>query len=258
MLVEGQKKTSPFMILKEVYSTLLLIFCSVIVMTLIFTRNTSISNDAHPILAFFVLWLAIIWLAYVEGGQASLVGLPAVDQRLYADSHPTTHKIMTVVNTGDNLDRYLMGRQFMVLALVFVENLCAHPKNEDEKILGMPLFVNKMFLGTGLAIFFMTAMIGKISAQVNASRCMLDYVNNFFAYFTFQVSRFIEATGLLHCCYLVQMMFAKLSGNPLESREAARTTTQELFFWARVLVSLTILIFAFVVTFTALLNGQTT
>ena len=95
----------------------------------------------------------------VEGGQASLVGLPPVEMALYEASHPILHKIMTVINKGDNLDRYLMGRQLLVLALVFLENLADHPVDESLQILGMPLWVNKALLGTGLGLFFMTAMI---------------------------------------------------------------------------------------------------
>lgn len=263
MLVENSdndssKSKSAWMYFKEIYSTLLLIFCSVIVVALIFGDNTNLAQDTHPVVAFIILWVSIIWLSYVEGGQASLVGLPPVEMSLYKASHPTTHKIMQTVNRGDSLDRYLMGRQFMVLALVFVENLCAHPVDEKMSVLGLPKFVNDSLLSTGLAIFFMTAMIGKISAQVNASRCMLDYVDNFFAYFTFQVSRLIEASGLLHCCYPVQILFAKLSGQPLESKEDPRTPVQSLFFWARVVLSTAILIFSFAVTLKALFNGQTT
>ena len=227
-------------------------------MTVIFTGGSKVAADAHPSVAFIVLWLAIIWLTMVEGGQASLVGLPPVDMELYKESHPTSHKIMQIVNRGDNLDRYLMGRQFMVLALVFIENICADPLDKEEQILGMPIIINKIFLNTGLAIFFMTAMIGKISAQVNASRCMLDYVNTYFALFTFQVARLIEASGLLHCCYLVQIFFAWAAGTPLETNEAPRNATQTLFYWGRVLLSLAILAFAFAVTLTALFNGQTT
>ena len=101
-------------------------------------------------------------------------------------------------------------------------------------------------------------MIGKISAQVNASRCMLDYVNSYFAYFTMHVSRLIEVSGLLHCCYLAQMLFAKLAGHEIESKEAPRSTLQNIFFWLRIIVSLAILCFAFAVTLTCLFNGQTT
>jgi hypothetical protein len=250
--------SNPGKIFRDVYSTILLIFCTVIMMSVIFSENTRVASNLHPLVAFFGLWLGLIWLSMVEGGQASLVGLPPVDMDLYKDSHPTTHKIMQVVNKGDNLDRYLMGRQFMVLALVFVENLCGDPLDKEAQVLGMPVIINKIFLNTGLALFFMTAMIGKISAQVNASRCMLDYANNYFAYFTFQVARVIEASGLLHCCYPVQIFFAWAAGQPLVSNEAPRTGTQNLFFWGRVLLSLAILVFAYAVTLFALFNGQTT
>ena len=242
---------------RNVYSTLLLIFCTVIVMAVIFTDNTTLSEDVSSWLAFCVLWVALLWLSMVEGGQASLVGLPPVDMDLYKDSHPTSHKIMMTVNKGDNLDRYLMGRQFMVLALVFIENLCGEPV-EGAEVLGLPDAVIKVFLGSGLALFFMTAMIAKISSQVNASRCMLDYVNNYFAVFTMRVAMAIEASGLLHCCYLVQMFFAWAAGQPLQTKEAPRTALQNVFFWGRVLLSLAILAFAFAVTLSALFNGQTT
>lgn len=243
---------------KEIYSSALLIFSTVICMALIFTDNTTVSAGTHPAVAFCVLWAALLWLSWVEGGQASLVGLPPVAMELYKESHPTTHKIMSVVNKGDNLDRYLMGRQFMVLALVFVESLCTHAVDGSKPILGMPIMVNKILVDTGLAVFFMTAMIAKISAQVNASRCMLDYVNNFGNYFTFQTARLIEASGLLHCCYPVQMFFSWVSGQPLLSNEAPRNLTQSLFYWTRVLVSAAILVFSFSVTLYALFNGQTT
>jgi hypothetical protein len=261
MLQENKKKPitdkGAFMWFKEVYSTLLLIFCTVIVLTVIFDQNTKLSESSSWV-AFFVFWIALYWLSMVEGGQASLVGLPPVEMSLYEKSHPTTHKIMKVINLGDNLDRYLMGRQFMVLALVFVENLCAHAIDAEMPILGMPIVINNLFLDTGLAVFFMTAMIGKISAQVNASRCMLDYVNTIFASFTMQTARLIEVSGLLHCCYPVQMFFAWASGHPLVSKEAPRTAVQNIFFWSRVLISSAILAFSFAVTLSALFNGQTT
>lgn len=261
MLTEDTSRNSSskgiFMWFKEIYSTCLLIFCSIIVLTVIFEKNTKLSESSSWA-AFFVFWVALYWLSMVEGGQASLVGLPPVDMELYKDSHPTTHKIMKVINRGDTLDRYLMGRQFMVLALVFVENLCAHANDSSLPILGMPIVINKIFLDTGLAVFFMTAMIGKISAQVNASRCMLDYVNNFFAYFTMQTARLIEVSGLLHCCYPVQIFFARAAGQPLESKEPPRSLVQNIFFWSRVLLSTAILAFAFAVTLYAIVNGQTT
>lgn len=229
---------------RNVYLMAILIFSTVIVMALVFQDNTKVAKDVHPVVAFVGIWISIIWLCMVEGGQASLVGLPPVDMELYEESHPTTHKIMAVVNKGDNLDRYLMGRQFMVLALVFLEHICGAPL-DDEDVLNLPSIVIKIFLGSGLALFFMTAMIGKISSQVNASRCMLDYVNNSFGWFTFQVARGIEASGLLHCCYLAQIFFSWAAGKPLESNEPPRSLVQNIFFWSRVIISSAILAFCF-------------
>jgi len=243
---------------KDVYSTALLVFCTVIIMAAIFDENTKLGKDVHPWFSFFVLWAGLGWLSMVEGGQASLVGLPPIDMNLYKESHSVSHKIMSVINKGDNLDRYLMGRQFLVLALVFLENLAGHPSDSKRAILGMPLWINSALLDTGLALFFMTAMIGKISAQVNASRCMLDYINTPFAFFTMYVSMAIEVSGLLHCCYLAQIIFAYAAGQPLESKEEPRTSVQNIFFWTRVLLSLAVLAFAFAVTISALFANQTT
>ena len=150
-----------------------------------------------------------------------------------------------------------MGRQFMVLALVFLTNMSGAPL-ENAEVLGLPEMVTKIFLGSGLAMFFMTAMIGQLAAQVNAARCMLDYINTHFMTVTLYVALAIEASGLLHSCYLVQMFFAWLAGKPIESKEKSRDGLQKVLFWGRVLMSLAILVFAFVVTLTALFNGQTT
>merc|ERR1712003_208250 len=72
------------------------------------------------------------------------------------------------------------------------------------------------------------------------------------------MGRLIEASGLLHVCYPVQMFFAAASGQPLESKEPPRTDEQNIFFWVRVAYSTAILAFAFAVTIEAILNGQTT
>jgi len=244
---------------RDVYSTALLILCTVIIMDSVFARNTKFAEDYNPWVAFFALWGGLAWLSMVEGGQASLVGLPPVDMTLYEKSHPITHGIMKIVNKGDNLDRYLMGRQFLVLALVFLENNAGDPHDKERLILGvLPYWINQSLIQTGLAIFFMTAMIGKISAQVNASRCMLEYVNSYIATFTLYVSMFIELSGLLHCCYLAQILFAQAAGQPLVSKEEPRNAISSLFFWLRVLASSAVLVFAFAVTLSALFNNQTT
>ena len=287
----NQKKSAMMIIyIKEAYSTCLLIFCSIIVMTMMFQNNTTVSANLGGWASFFIFWISLYWLGMVEGEQASLLGLFPINPNLYKNSHPISYMIMEIIQKGDmTLDRYLMGRQFMVLVLVFAANLCAYPADAHRSILGMPAAVNQIFVETGLAVFFVTVVIGKISALLNASRCMLDYVNTYFAYLTLQVARAVEFSGILHCSYLVQRLVTKCADQqPAAGSGAARSSGQQqnnkknknktlrrsspghhhhhcffspihtVFFWLRVLLSTAILIFAFVATLVAMYDGQTT
>ena len=64
----SSSKKGAFMWFKEIYSTCLLIFCSIIVLTVIFEENTTLSQFSSWA-AFFVFWIALYWLSMVEGGQ---------------------------------------------------------------------------------------------------------------------------------------------------------------------------------------------
>ena len=249
--------SQPLEAFKAFYSVGLLIFSIAIIMGLIANSDTKLSQDVAPGLAYFTLWGAIIWLTMVEGGQGSLVGLVPVNFDLYKDSHKLAYKSTVVCYEGDNLDRYLLGRQFMVVLVVFTVNISGGP-NEGAELWGLPDVIFEIFLGGGLAMILLTCNVGQLNSQVNASHCMLDYINNYFALFTFYVAMLVEFSGLLHSSYLVQMAVAAIAGQPIISNEPPRSAGQSVFFWGRCLVSLAILCFCFAVTFKALFDEQTT
>ena len=225
-------------------------------MALISKRMTGLSSDTHPVAAYFAIWIAILWLTMVEGGQASLVGLAPVNPELYKDSHPIAYKCTKLAHKGDNLDRYLLGRQFMVVLVVFTVNISGGPKDAD--LWGFPDWVINVFFEYGLAMILFTCMVGQLNTQVNASLCMLDYINSYFALFTLYVAMFIEFSGLLHSSYVVQLLVAQLAGSPIESNEPPRSAGASLFFWVRCLFSCAVLCFSFAVTLEALFNDKTT
>jgi len=247
----------PVNLFKAVYSIGLLIFSIIYIMGMIGVSETKLSGDVSPALAYFAIWGAVLWLTMVEGGQASLVGLDPVNRELYKDSHPIAYKIAEVSNQGDNLDRYLLGRQFMVVAIVFIVNMSGAP-NEGAGLWGFPDLVTDIFLGSGLAMILFTCMVGQLNTQVNASHCMLDYIDNYFGYFTFWVAMAIEFSGLLHASYVVAMIVSWMAGKKIESKEPPREGFQLAFFWARCLLSVFILAMCLVVTLSALFNDQTT
>jgi len=150
-----------------------------------------------------------------------------------------------------------MGRQFMVIFIVFAINQCGGPL-ADADVLGLPGWIQSIFLGAGIAMILTATNIGQLMSQVNASHCMLDYINNNFAVFTIGVAFAIEMSGLMHSSYLIQIIVAKLAGQEIESKEPPRDGTANLFFWGRVLMSLAALGYCLAVTLKALFDGQTT
>ncbi|KAL7529108.1 hypothetical protein ACHAXR_002795, partial [Thalassiosira sp. AJA248-18] len=205
-------KLTPFTIFRYVASIGLLIFSIIIVGALMFTGNTRVASETNPWVAIIVCILAVVWLSMIEGQQASLVGLPPVDPDLYKDSHPVTYKNAALAFKGDNLDRYLMGRQFMVLLVVFVINQCAGPLDPTVDVLGLPDGVKLVFLDIGLGMIIFTCILGQLTTQVNASHCMIDFINNYFALFTLYTAMAVEFSGIMHCSYLIQNILSAASG----------------------------------------------
>ncbi len=235
----------------------LVIFSIVILTALMIDENTRIAQDFHPAVALVVMWAGILWMSMVEGGKCSVVGLAPVNGEIYKDSHPTTYKICAVGHKGDNLDRYLMGRQFMVIFISFVINMCGAPLAGAE-VLNFPSWVESIFLGTGVAMVLTVVIVGQLTTQITATDCMLDYINNHFMTFTLWIALLIEKTGVVHMCYLVKIFVYYLAGKPVATNEAPRTTVQAIFFWGRCLWSVAIVAFALAVTVEALFQGKTT
>jgi len=155
------------------------------------------------------------------------------------------------------MERFIVGRQFLVVLLVFSTNMMGSAI-PGASVLGLSETVTQVFLGSGLAMILITITLGQLAAQVTASSCMLDFINNYFMLFSTYLSLGIEFSGLLHCVYLVQIFFAKITGTPVASKEPERSRLHNIFFWLRVGISVAILAFAFAVTMSAIVQGKTT
>ena len=248
---------APLNVIKSIGSVCFLSFCIACIMGAIFTKQTKVAIEAHPAVAFIVVWASACWLTMIEGSQASIVGLAPVNRELYKQSHYKAYKCSEIAHKGDNLERYLMGRQFMVVLVVFILTIAGFGV-VDSTLWGFPRILSSIFLSGGVATIFFTAMFGQLSSEVNASLCMLDYLNNWFGVFTVYVAMGLEFSGILHSAYLIQMIVCKLAGKEIESNEPPKTGFTLVFFWVRVVFSCLCLIFSFVVTIAALLQGKTT
>mmetsp|Transcript_1951 Transcript_1951/g.2196 ORF Transcript_1951/g.2196 Transcript_1951/m.2196 type:complete len:532 (+) Transcript_1951:125-1720(+) len=254
-MAEGEN--DPLTLFKNFYSTCLLIFSAICIHGLMLTNQTGLSKDGNSYGTIFLFWAAIIWLAMIEGGQASHVGLAPVGQELYKESHPVSYKIAEHCNKGANLDRYLLGRQFGVIFVVFCVNLSGGPIG-TATLWNMPEWVIQVFFKTGFSMILFTCMVGQLNTQVNASICMLDFINNYFSLFTYWGCIFVEFTGFVHFSYAISMIVHNLAGQQMEQKEPAKEGFDLLFFWTRVLFSFGILSFSLIITIAALFEGKTT
>jgi hypothetical protein len=243
---------------KYFLSLALLGFSMVLISAAMFTEQTTATaeNGIHPAVTFCVFSFLIVWLAMMEGGQGCLVGLQTIDKTLYAESHPRAFRTTQLAHKGDNMERFMVGRQFLVVLVIFVMNMMSSTV-EQASVLNLPERVVGVFLDSGIAVILTTVMVGQLTSQVNAAKCMLDFINNSFMTFTVYVSLAIEMSGLLHSVYLISILFSIFSKRPIPSNESSRTNLQKFFFWIRILFSVAILVAAFVFTLGALFSGKT-
>mmetsp|Transcript_9446 Transcript_9446/g.26091 ORF Transcript_9446/g.26091 Transcript_9446/m.26091 type:complete len:571 (+) Transcript_9446:234-1946(+) len=267
--------------IKYTISLILLTLCVAVILAGIAATQTPVAQTASRLVALAAMWLLILWLGVLEGGQGSLVGLKPIDKDSYKDSHPIAHKCTLLAHEGDNLNRFIVGRQFLVVLVVFCLNLCCTPTEEEEpsdksRIPFFPKVIDQVFLESGLAVMIITVILGQLSAEVNATNCMLDFINTPVVHVSTWICLLIEESGLLHSVYLVQWFFALTakddspSSSSNDDQDAVKeekqaqhgqeftSFRQAALYWIRVLVSFAFVAYAMVVTFAALMNTQTT
>jgi len=246
------------MVIKSIYSVILLVFSAGTVVEAFFTNQTRVSVEYGilPVTSCVVFWVLIIWLALVEGGQGCMVGLTPIEKSLYKHTHTVSSHCTSLVCEGDSMERFLVGRQFIVVSIIFVLNFFGTTV-DGANVWGLPEIVGEIFLSTGLAMMMLTIIVGQLPSQINAANYMLDFINNWFMLLTTILSLVIECTGLLHSSYLVQSFFASVCGKQTISSEPTKSKCSKIMFWTRAILSLFVLVGSLGIVVVSYLNGWT-
>jgi hypothetical protein len=157
----------------------------------------------------------------MEGGHGCLIGLQQVDKEKYAESHPRAHMITKIVHHGNNMQHFIIGRQFLVVLFIFLINICGRPI-DGGTIFDSDGGFTDILLRNSLALMIITIIIGQLTSQVNAAVCMIDFINNYFMLFTTYLSLAVEFSGLLHSVYLVEKAFSLLSGKHAHPKQVSK------------------------------------
>jgi Silicon transporter len=260
------------------YSTCLLFFSIVVVMYAIGTEQTTATNIPIAV-AVILFWMFLYVLAILEGTQGAIVGLLTVVPSRYQQTHPRTYKITELISnelhhpdksddheTYNRLERYIIGRQFLVVLVVFVLSSVSSAApgatlfdTTDSSFLDI---ITTIFLTNGIAAILVTITIGQLISQIISANCMLDFLNQRIIVSALaKTSLLVESSGLLHAVYLLQRIMMRFTGQDTTTSDdkpaSATTMSSSFFFWIRVVFSVVILIFSFVVTLTALVQNKT-
>lgn len=220
--------------LKYTFSGLLLAFSVAVVMT--GKQEGKTLPRAGSIVLF---WILIVYLASVEGCQNCLVGLQTTKPEEYEATHRISRISTRIAHLPGNIEKFIMGRQLLVVVVVFSINLLGSTSNGCSSSFTTPDIITEILCSSGLALIFVTIMLGQLTSQIISTTCMLDFVNNYVMVFTTYLSIAIEFSGILHNVHLLRLLFdtyvVRKVPNVEDKREGAFT---KMFFWGRVLASL--------------------
>jgi len=108
------KDSTVFDYIRYVGSFALLMFSTVVTFYAIWEQKTSFWKAVPGWAALIIFLLVLFLLGVMEGIQIALVELKRQDPETYKESHPQAYRLGQIAAKGDNIERFLMGRQVLI------------------------------------------------------------------------------------------------------------------------------------------------
>jgi len=124
-------------------------------------------------LHFVLLFGCVTLLAYLEGLQVAILALENLDYTVYRENYPSGCKLMDRATQPDAVKKFLCGRQFFVVFVVFLmAQLTTFP---DFPSGGMPEWLFILCIDTGLSGALFVLMWGQLLPQITAADYPLQF-----------------------------------------------------------------------------------
>jgi len=208
-------EAKPFDIARFVFSLALLLFSGVVTCYSIVEQKTSMWKEvpgwASLLIFLFVLWL----LGVMEGLQIALVELKRQNPDTYRQTHPAAYRLGQVAGQGDNIERFLMGRQVFVVCLVFfaAKLTTIHGRSETGEtdfLFYVPAWVQAVFLETGLLACVVVVIVAQLMPQIVASLYPVQFLELVVMRPAYYACIGLELCGFTHFCWVLAAGMARL------------------------------------------------
>jgi len=188
---------------RYVFSTILAALSGFIIIYSIANRLAALPG--HPILHYILLALDLLLLAYLEGLQVAILALENVRSSTFADMPRAcvSHKLCTA-RKGLNVQRFLVGRQFFVVFVVF---LCAQLTTyRDLEIDWMPATMFTVLIETGLPGALIVLAFGQLMPQLICATHPITFMNLPGTWSVIQLCLCFETAGLTHFSWVLSWL----------------------------------------------------
>lgn len=157
----------------------------------------------HPVGLFIILILCLLWLAYVEGLHYGVVSLEKRDLTPYKEVYPRAYETHKLVNDTKSVKKFLVGRQFFTIFIVFVISQITSFPHIPANFAGMPTSLVSVLIQTGLPGVAITLTFGQLISQLYVEQYTLSFNNMIGCNFVTQVCLGAEYVGICHFSHLL-------------------------------------------------------
>jgi hypothetical protein len=204
-------------------------------------------KNSHGALEIFLFILMLCWISLLEGYQISLVGLQGIQLENYKDSHPRAYKILTLCHKGPNVERFLVGRQFLLLFNGFLASRLGGAKTEEFAI-GNWEWVSEpsQFFIANSIFLLIVILLFQLVSQLMAAEKMLDFLELPLAgYYTVLLpTLFVESVGLTHSTYILKDLLAWVAGIDRSLEDPKKKMAKNFLYYFRCFISIGAVLFA--------------
>jgi len=147
-----------------------LIFSGTVVVYSIVEQKTSFWKEVPGWVGLVIFFIALYFLAIMEGLQIALVELKREPAESYRESHPAAYRLGQLAGQADNIEKFLMGRQVFVVCLVFfaAKLTTIHGRTEAGFLFYVPDWVQTVLLETGLLACMVVVILAQLVPQARA------------------------------------------------------------------------------------------
>jgi len=247
------------------WSTALLIFATTVVIYGIgkqWNNPPWEQKDTHPVLEIFIFLVIMWWIALLEGCQISIVGLQAVNVEKYKDEYPRSYRSSKLVHSGPNVERFLVGRQFLLIFNGFLASKIAGAKRTDDFYMGDWTWSSEatdFFWSNSVLLMIVIVAPGQLVTQLLACDKMLGFFELVHgAYYTVVLPcLFVESLGMTHSSYLLKDVLCYLAGIDQSEGDPKKKMNKDFFYYFRCLLSVCLVIFSGVLIIKGIAMQQT-